>query len=245
MKAGGEMRTFLLGLGLAAIAAATSASAQTASGVLLKQTQAMMDAVSAGDAKVWQLYLDDQARITDENGDVSDKKAMVAQVTPLPKGISGTIRIADWHLTLAGDTAIATHIDDEHENFHGQKLHALYRATDAWIKRPAGWRMIASQTLALRQDPPAVTLPSRLLDSSVGRYAIAPDYIYTIARNAGGLTGQTNGGKPQVLKAELADVLFVPGQPRTRKIFVRDANGQVTGFVSRREERDVVWKKIR
>jgi len=38
-------------------------------------------------------------------------------------------------------------------------------------------------------------------------------------------------------------VLFTPGQPRTRKIFQRDAQGRVTGFLSRREERDIVFKK--
>jgi hypothetical protein len=44
-----------------------------------------------------------------------------------------------------------------------------------------------------------------------------------------------------VLKAEAPDVFFVPGQPRVRKIFLRDASGHVTGFVDRREGRDVKW----
>ena len=44
---------------------------------------------------------------------------------------------------------------------------------------------------------------------------------------------------------ELADVLFTPGQPRTRKIFQRDAQGKVIGFLSRREERDLVFTKER
>jgi hypothetical protein len=43
----------------------------------------------------------------------------------------------------------------------------------------------------------------------------------------------------------LADALFTPGQPRTRKIFTRDANGRITGFASRREERDVVFTRIK
>ncbi|MEI9931079.1 MAG: hypothetical protein WDM89_11170 [Rhizomicrobium sp.] len=45
------------------------------------------------------------------------------------------------------------------------------------------------------------------------------------------------------IKAEIADVLFTPGAPRTRKIFQRDAKGNVTGFLSRREERDLVFTK--
>jgi hypothetical protein len=38
-------------------------------------------------------------------------------------------------------------------------------------------------------------------------------------------------------------VLFTPGQPRSRKIMLRDAQGRVTGFTNRRDGRDVVWAK--
>jgi hypothetical protein len=43
---------------------------------------------------------------------------------------------------------------------------------------------------------------------------------------------------------ELSDVMFAPGQPRARKIFTRDARGNITGYLARREERDVVWTRI-
>jgi hypothetical protein len=43
---------------------------------------------------------------------------------------------------------------------------------------------------------------------------------------------------------EVRDVFFEPGQPRTRRIFERDAQGRITGFADRREERDIVWKRI-
>jgi hypothetical protein len=56
--------------------------------------------------------------------------------------------------------------------------------------------------------------------------------------------GTRESRPPVELKAELADVLFVPGQPRSRDIFQRDAKGRIIGFVSRREERDVVFKRI-
>jgi hypothetical protein len=39
-------------------------------------------------------------------------------------------------------------------------------------------------------------------------------------------------------------VLFVPGQPRIRDIFRRDGNGRIIGYVGRREERDVVFKRV-
>jgi len=61
-------------------------------------------------------------------------------------------------------------------------------------------------------------------------------------RTAGSSARRTAASRFEI-KAELADVLFTPGAPRSRKIFERDAKGSVTGFLSRREERDVVFER--
>jgi hypothetical protein len=44
---------------------------------------------------------------------------------------------------------------------------------------------------------------------------------------------------------EVADVLFAPGSPRTRRIFLRDEQRAITGFVDRREGIDVRWTKVK
>jgi ketosteroid isomerase-like protein len=239
------MRRILLAALLVIAAAAPAYAEESASDTLKRQTQELFDAVSAGDPAVWDKYLDADVAFTDENGVISDRKDTVAQVTPLPKGISGTITIVNWVDRDLGDTHVTTFDSDEHEDFHGQKLHALYRATGVWRKTTAGWKLIAMQSIALHQDPPAVMLPPETLSEYVGEYAAADDLHYVIALANGELTGTATGGKPVVLKAELKDVLFVPGQPRSRKIFTRDAAGRVTGYLGRREERDVVWTKVK
>lgn len=229
---------------LALLAFVPSFAARADEGEILKsRMQALMDAVGAGDAKVWSATLDKRFVMIDEAGAVSDYAQSVAQVRPLPKGVSGSIDVTEWKATVFGDAAVATHLDDEREDFHGQKLHALYRSTSSWLKENGAWKLIALQTIALRQDPPAVQLPDRFSDEYVGRYRAAPDYVYEIVKTGGKLFGSANGGKPVELKAELADVLFTPGQPRTRKIFVRDAHGRIEGLLSRREERDVVFTR--
>jgi hypothetical protein len=38
-------------------------------------------------------------------------------------------------------------------------------------------------------------------------------------------------------------VLFVPGKPRYRKVFLRDDDGDITGFSERREAWDLVFTK--
>ena len=228
---------------LACIAFGPIAAHADDSAILKAKMQSLMDAVAPGDKTPWAAILDRRFVTTDENGEISNYDQVLAQIAPLPKGSSGSIRVSDWNATIFGDSAVTTELDDEHENFHGQKLHALYRVTATWLKETGDWKLVATQTIALRQDPPAVELPAALIESYVGRYRAGLDYTYTITAKDGRLYGATNDNKPVEIKAELADVLFTPGAPRTRKIFQRDVKGNVTGFLSRREERDVVFTK--
>lgn len=231
-------------LACAALVLFAPAVARADDSALLKaKMQMLMDAVAPGDKAPWRATLDPRFVATDENGEVSNYDQEIAGIEPLPKGSSGTIAVTEWKATIFGDSAVSTELDDEHENFHGQQIHAQYRATATWLKVSGDWKLVALQTIALRQDPPSVTLSQPQLDSYVGRYRAGPDYTYTIIKNGDKLYGATNDGKPVEIKAELADVLFTPGAPRTRKIFQRDSDGKVTGFLSRREERDVTFKR--
>jgi hypothetical protein len=233
-------RVFTLCLFLIPIAARADDSA-----AMHAKMQALMDSVALGGKATWIATLDKRFVQIDESGVRYDYAQSIAQVTPLPKGASGDIKVVEWKAAIFGDSAVSTHLDDEHENFHGQRLHALYRSTGTWLKEHGDWKLVAMQTIALRQDPPAVALSAKTASEYVGTYRAGPDYTYTITQSGGRLYGATNGGKPAEIKAELADVLFTPGQPRTRKIFQRDAAGKVTGLLSRREERDLVFTKER
>jgi ketosteroid isomerase-like protein len=231
-------------IALALLLAASAAQAEDTSAVLHAHAQALADATGSGQAKVWAALLDDHMIMTDENGAVTDKAASVKEIVPLPAGASGHINVIDWHANVDGDVAASSQLDDEYENYHGQKLHAQYRITCSWVKRTAGWKLLSMQVLATRQDPPAMTLPERLTDEYVGRYSGGPGLDYTIEKRGGRLLALRPGRPASELKAELADVLFVPGQPRSRDIFQRNPQGRIIGFVSRREERDVVFRRL-
>jgi hypothetical protein len=60
-----------------------------------------------------------------------------------------------------------------------------------------------------------------------------------------GLIAERSGRPPATYLPEVRDVFFVAGQPRSRRIFNRDAAGAVVGFVDRREGEDVRWLKRR
>jgi len=220
-----------------------SARAEDLRDVLKRQTQELADAVGSGNAAVWDKYLDAKVIFTDESGSVATKKEMVDQVKPLPEGVSGSITVTDFVLQDHGDVAATTYVEDEHETYHGHALHCQYRATDAWKKTPDGWRLIASQVLALRADPPAITLPAAALESYCGRYVLAPAIAYEIRLKDGALEGQQTGRKPEKLLVEAPDVLFVPNRPRYRYVLLRDAAGKITGLAQRREAWDIVWKR--
>jgi ketosteroid isomerase-like protein len=211
--------------------------------ILEKQTRELVDAVSAGRAEVWDRYLDPDVRYVDETGAVLTKKDMLEQTKQLPAGISGAIRVTEFEAVAHGDVAIATYVDDESENFHGHALHCRYRTTDTWKKTADGWRLIAGQVLALREDPPAISLPAALTQEYAGTYVLAPGIAYAIHVDGGRLEGHQNGRKPETLLAEGPDILFVPGRPRYRYVILRNVDGRIVGFAQRREAWDLVWKR--
>src|SRR5262249_40006735 len=139
-------------LGLSSQIAA--AAADNTAAILERQTQELMDAITYGKADVWERYMDANAIYTDESGNRIAKTQMVKDIRPLPDGVSGNIKVTEFKAVVQGSTAITSHLDDEHENYHGHELHCQYRSTDTWIKTPQGWRLLGGQILAVRTDPP-------------------------------------------------------------------------------------------
>lgn len=222
----------------------SAAAAEDDAALIKRQSQEFSDASASGNAALLDRFLDDRVTFINESGIVSTKKDLVAGAGPLPKGVRFTLTQTDWALQLYGTVAVTSFTDVQSGQAHGQSLHAKFRSTEVWLKEGAAWRMISSQTLALQDDPPFVALPAKSLDEYAGVYRGGPDFTVTITRSGEGLNASVGGGPPSVLKAELRDVFFTPGQPRVRKIFQRDANGKITGFVSRHEGHDLVFKRL-
>jgi hypothetical protein len=169
---------------------------------------------------------------------------VVAEITPLPPGITGELAVEDFEVHPHGDVAVAVYDADERVHYFGQDLTARYRITDVWRRTGAGWRLIATQVHAVLFDPPAVALPPEQLDDYVGTYRLTDAVSYVIRRDGAALIGQRTGRDPQPLSIELRDVMFVAGQPRSRKVFRRGADGRITGFVDRREGVDIRWDRV-
>ena len=241
------MRRILLstaGLFTMALSLHMAAAAADDSSILERQTQELMDAVTYG-KPTYGIATWARVRSTPmRTGRSFQSPQMVKDTKPLPPGVSGNIKVTEFKAVVQGSTAVTSHLDDEHENYHGHELHCQYRITDTWIKTPQGWRLLGGQVLAVRTDPPSIQLTAQQMDEYVGRYSLSPEIIYEIRKKGGTLEGQPTGRQPEPIRAEVADVLFVPGKVRYRKVFLRGAEGHITGFAERREAWDLVWKRM-
>ena len=228
---------------LLAVCASVHANDDVAA-LIKRQSQEFSDASASGDAKALAKYLDDRVLFMNEGGDMPTKKEIVDGAQPPASGMSNQLTQENFKVEVHGNVAVTSFTDVSTLRFHGQTVHAKYLSTEVWLREAAGWKMISSQTMAAQDDPPAIALPASALDDYVGTYQVSADFSYRIERNGDGLTGIAQGGKPVVLKVELRDVLFTPGLPRIRRIFQRDEHGKVSGFTSRREGHDIVFKRV-
>jgi len=173
----------------------------------------------------------------------SDSSASSRSDAPLP-GVSSSLTLRDFVVRRSGDVAIATFLHDRVANYHGHTINATYRSMEAWVMRDQDWRMIASQGRELQPDPPAAISSPKPLDDFVGTYTAGPGLTVTISKTGEQLTTATNQAKAQVLTPETEDMFFIAGMPRTSIIFQRNRTGCVTGYLSRRDERDVSFSRV-
>src|SRR5216684_7007124 len=156
--------TFLLVTACRAIALATAGHLSLITSViaadppiteqeLVRRTQELYDSIVAGNQTPWKKYFADDCTFSDEKGRTLDKTKLVADITPLPKGYSGAIKIVNVISRIIGDTAILSYDANETETIFGQNLRARYHITDTWLRRNGQWQIIASQAHRYYEDP--------------------------------------------------------------------------------------------
>ncbi len=216
---------------------------------LVRRTQELYDSIVSGNQEPWKKYFADDCTFSDEKGRTFDKAKLVADITPLPKGYSGAIKIENVISRIIGDTAVLSYDANETETIFGQELHARYHITDTWLRRNGEWQILASQAHRYYEDP-AIATPSQLFNTArtqpsafVGGYELAPGQIRTVSVDQGKLFVERNGKKEQLLP-ESSDIFFRKGV-EGRILFRYDAGGKVDALIDRRNNEDVVWKKVK
>jgi hypothetical protein len=215
---------------------------------LVRRTQELYDSLVTGNQAPWRKYFADDCTFSDEKGRTLDKQKLVADITPLPNGYSGAIKIDNVISRIIGDTAVLSYDANETETIFGQNMKARYHVTDTWLRRNGDWQIIASQAHRYYEDP-AVADSSQLLNSQhstssfVGTYQLAPGQTRTVTAENGKLFVERKGKKEELLP-EANDIFFRKGI-EGRILFHFGANGKVDTLIDRRNNEDVIWKKTK
>ncbi len=148
---------------------------------------------------------------------------------------------------LIQDNVIAlSHRDREDLELYGQKIVTYFHSTDTWAKQKDGqWRIVATQTMAIPNERKPMPINSQKLDAYVGQYQLSPEVTYTITREGDRLFGQRTGRARDELLPLCVDILYRKGVWRGEKVFERDPQGNVVKMLDRRENNDLVWKKVK
>ena len=210
---------------------------------LVRRTQTMMDAVASGDKQPWQENVAEDVIYFDEKGRLHDKTSLVNDVSPLPTGYSGTIKVVNPKTHIDSNVAILGYDLDESETIFGQQLHARYHATDTWMLRNGKWQIAAGQVLRYYEDPAMGPVDAKKFPDYVGTYHLAPNVKRTVSVEGGKLYSQRGERPKEELLSETGDLYFRKGV-EGRILFRRAENGKVEALVDRRNNEDVVWEKV-
>jgi hypothetical protein len=213
---------------------------------LVRRTQELANAIAAGDTRPWATYYADDAIFADEKGRVLDKPALIADLTPLPKGIVGAIKVEHAQARIVGAAAVLSYDLDESVSYFGQHLdNARYHTIDTWLYRDGAWRIVASQTMRRYEDPAAAPLgqidPERLGELG-GVYELVPETTRVVSLDKGHLYVARGERPREELLPEAQDLFFRKGV-EGRILFRRDPAGRVDALVDRRNNQDVVWRR--
>lgn len=232
----------LLSAALLASVVSLPSHAEDVSGLLHRQTQAFSDAGQQGKGSVMAKFLDDEIVFFNEVGDSATKADLSQNGAPAP-GVNRTITTTDWACKVHGNVAVTSFIDVVEQGPPERRDQYKYRSVETWMKEKGTWKMIGSETVALRQDPPAIALDQKTLQEYVGTYEALQGIDITLTRQGDRLLASLNGGPAVAQEAQARDILFSPGQGATPKVFQRDANGRIAGFIYLRGNHSLTFKR--
>jgi hypothetical protein len=233
-------------LALAIIFATTlahAADAPISQDELVRRTQELYDAIVPGNQVPWKKYFADDCTFSDEKGRTLDKTKLIADITPMPAGYSGAIKVANVQSRIIGDTAVLSYDANETETIFGQNLTARYHITDTWLRRNGEWQIIASQAHRYYEDPAAGKADPKKFADFIGTYELAPGQTRSVTAEGENLFVERKGKKEQLFP-ETSEIFFRKGV-EGRILFRYDANGKVDALIDRRNNEDVIWRKTK
>src|SRR5256714_4763973 len=209
---------------------------------LVRRTQELYDAVVPGNQAPWKKYFADDSIFADEKGRTMDKRKLVADITPMPAGYSGTIKIEQVQSRIYDNVAILSYDANETETIFGQNLKARYHVTDTWLRRDGNWQIIASQAHRYYEDPAVGKTDPKKVPDFIGNYELVSGQRPTVFTDGDSLFVGRNCKEDQLFP-EASELFFRKGI-EGRILFRYGKNGKVDALIDRRNNEDVVWRKV-
>jgi len=210
---------------------------------LVRRTQELYNAIVPGNQAPWKKYFADDCIFSDEKGRTLDKAKLIADITPMPTGYSGAIKIDNVQSRIIGDTGVLSYDANETETIFGQNLTARYHITDTWLQRGGEWKIIASQAHRYYEDPGIGKIDPKKLGDFIGIYELAPGQTRSVTAEGESLFVERKGKKEQLFP-ETSDLFFRKGV-EGRVLFRYDDHSKIDALVDRRNNEDVVWRKMK
>src|SRR6266403_5636179 len=210
---------------------------------LVRRTQELYAAIVPGNQAPWKKYFADDCIFSDEKGRTLAKPNLIADITPMPAGDSGAIKIENAQSRIIGNTAILSYDANETETIFGQKLKARYHVTDTWLQRNGNWQIIASQAHRYYGDPAVGKADPKKFGDYIGTYELAPGQTRTVIAEGDKLFVERNGKKEELLP-ETSEIFFRKGV-EGRILFRYAVTGKVDALIDRRNNEDVIWRKTK
>jgi hypothetical protein len=191
-------------------------------------TQALFDAVAAGDKPVWDRFLDADCMITTEDGEVFDKARFMEELRPLPAGFSGQIKVRGLTVRPSGGTAVVHYWLDETEDIFDQQLRTTYVETDTYRRAGDSWKALAMQVTVVPRDLEPIEVSSADWPALVGdyRYSEKATSRYQVFVRGGALYGGRDPKSATEL-IPLAPLVFFQKGSIHIMVFVQDPTGAV------------------
>jgi Domain of unknown function (DUF4440)/Domain of unknown function (DUF3471) len=236
---------FAVSVGISATSTGAADDAKITEKELVSRTQALFDAVVPGDPTPWKKSYAEDCLFHDEKGRSLDKAKLMTDISPMPKGYSGTIKVVNPQSIITAECAILSYDCDESETVFGQELHARYHQTDTWLHRKDEWQIAASQTMRYYEDPALGKADPAQFSAYAGLYELSKDSERrtTISFAGEQLFMERTGGQKTELFPESGDLFFRKGM-EGRILFHFGGDGKIDSLLDRRNNEDVVWKKI-
>lgn len=225
-----------------AVTAVPQASTTIDESELVRRTQQLYDAIPSGNQAPWRSYYAEDTMVYDEKGRAMNKKTLLDDLQPMPAGYSGVIKVVHPHATFAPGVVVLAYECNETETIFGQELHAHYHSVDTWLFREGKWQIAASQTMRYYEDPVVGSTDAARLDDFTGVYELAPGNRRTVMRSGTDILQRGTGATTKLLP-ESGDLFFRAGV-EGRILFHRNASGKVDALYDRRNNEDVIWRKL-